>query len=108
MSHKEKVARPAPAVAQQRSHLRVAQTGATSPEEAAVAARPALPEPVGAKRYTVQPPDGRRRDTLWGIAERHLGNPERWPEVFELNKDRFSGGHRASVSVGDTVQGDFR
>src|SRR5206468_12839522 len=41
-----------------------------------VAARPALPEPAGSKRYIVDPPGGRQRDTLWGIAERHLGNPE--------------------------------
>ena len=54
------------------------------------------PVPDGAKRYTVQPPEGRHRDTLWGIAERHLGNPERWPEIFDLNKGRFSGGHRVT------------
>ena len=46
------------------------------------------------KQYVVRPPDGRRRDTLWGIAERHLGNPRRWPEIFELNRGRFSAGHR--------------
>jgi DNA-binding SARP family transcriptional activator len=79
---------------QQQPRLRVIHTGEPSPQEAAVAAAPALPEPPGAKRYVVQPPEGRRRDTLWAIADRHLGNPERWPEVFELNKDRFSSGHR--------------
>ncbi|MEW6473544.1 MAG: BTAD domain-containing putative transcriptional regulator [Actinomycetota bacterium] len=29
------------------------------------------------------------RDTLWAIADRHLGNPRRWPEIFELNRGRL-------------------
>src|SRR5690606_23021991 len=29
------------------------------------------------------------RDTLWDIAERHLGDPLRWTEIFELNKGRI-------------------
>lgn len=46
-------------------------------EAAAEAPRPALPT------YTVQ-----HRDTLWDIAERHLGDPFRWGEIWELNRDR--------------------
>lgn len=38
---------------------------------------------VTSESYTVV-----RRDTLWGIAEAHLGDPFRWPEVFELNRGR--------------------
>lgn len=41
------------------------------------------------KVVTVQPPEGRHHDTLWGISERTLGDPFRWKEVYELNKDRL-------------------
>lgn len=41
------------------------------------AAQTGAPAPV----YEVQ-----RRDTLWGIAESCLGDPFRWPEIYELNK----------------------
>jgi LysM repeat protein len=40
-------------------------------------AAPAEPLPT----YEVQ-----RRDTLWDIAERHLGDPFRWQEIFQLNE----------------------
>jgi hypothetical protein len=40
---------------------------------------PAAPAPV----YEVQ-----RRDTLWDIAERHLGDPFRWREIFGLNQGK--------------------
>lgn len=29
-----------------------------------------------------------RRDTLWGISQRHLGDPTRWKEIYSLNKDK--------------------
>lgn len=37
----------------------------------------------------------RRRETLWGIAEEHLGDPLRWEEIVALNRDREQpSGHR--------------
>lgn len=41
---------------------------------------PAIRAPAS-KVHTVQ-----RRDTLWALAGTHLGDPVRWPELYELNK----------------------
>ncbi|GAA1936077.1 LysM peptidoglycan-binding domain-containing protein [Nocardioides marmoribigeumensis] len=41
------------------------------------------------KHYEVRPPQGRNHDTLWDIAERTMGDPFRYKEIFELNKDRL-------------------
>lgn len=38
--------------------------------------------------YVVQPPQGRYHDCLWDIAERTLGDPMRYHEIFALNADR--------------------
>lgn len=40
---------------------------------------------LAGKTYEVRP-----GDTLWAIAERHLGDPTRWPELFEANRSRLS------------------
>ncbi|MEV5356467.1 BTAD domain-containing putative transcriptional regulator [Streptomyces sp. NPDC052693] len=40
------------------------------------------------KFYRIQPPEGRHHDSLWEIADRHLGDGRRYKEIFELNKDR--------------------
>lgn len=36
-------------------------------------------------KYTVK-----ANDCLWDIAGRELGDPNRWPEIYELNKDKIS------------------
>lgn len=40
------------------------------------------------KLYTVSPPQGRYHESLWEIAQHHLGDGRRYKEIFELNKDR--------------------
>ncbi|MGW7382515.1 BTAD domain-containing putative transcriptional regulator [Streptomyces sp. NPDC054794] len=39
--------------------------------------------------YRIQPPEGRHHDSLWEIAQRHLGDGRRYKEIYELNKDRI-------------------
>ncbi|HEY1917985.1 MAG TPA: hypothetical protein VGH27_20625 [Streptosporangiaceae bacterium] len=39
------------------------------------------------KIYVVKPPVGRFHESLWEIAQNHLGNGLRYREIFELNKD---------------------
>ncbi|ANS79095.1 putative integral membrane protein [Serinicoccus hydrothermalis] len=40
------------------------------------------------KFYEVKPPAGRNHDTLWDIADRTMGDPFRYKEIYQLNKDR--------------------
>ncbi len=56
--------------------LRPADTSRPGP----VMVRPADRRPT----YTV-----RRGDTLWRIAATRLGDPRRWPQIYQLNRDRF-------------------
>src|SRR5690349_7518231 len=44
--------------------------------------------PNADKMYTVNPPVGRFHESLWEIAQNHLGDGRRYREIFELNKDR--------------------
>lgn len=55
------------------------------------------------KYYEVKPPQGRNYDTLWDIAERTLGDPFRYKEIFELNRDRVQPDGRRLVDA-DLIQ----
>ncbi|MBS2965485.1 LysM peptidoglycan-binding domain-containing protein [Actinocrinis puniceicyclus] len=41
------------------------------------------------KFYVVEPPGGRRHDSLWEIAQRYLGDGRRYREIFALNEGRL-------------------
>jgi hypothetical protein len=52
-------------------------------------ADPALGDRAAAQKvYVVQGPLAGRRDSLWAIAARHLGDPLRWHEIAALNTGR--------------------
>ena len=57
------------------------------------------PTTTAQKFYEVQPPEGRRHDCLWDIAERTLGDPLRYKEIFELNRDRVQPDGRSLVDA---------
>jgi DNA-binding SARP family transcriptional activator len=64
-----------------------AGVGTAAPAQTTGAAPPS-PAPVVAPRvYVVQ-----RGDTLWGIAERELGDPLEWSEIFQMNEGRLQPG----------------
>ena len=48
----------------------------------------ASPRTKATKFYRIVPPEGRHHDSLWEIAQRHLGDGRRYKEIYELNKDR--------------------
>jgi hypothetical protein len=43
----------------------------------------------GLPQCRVLPPEGRDHDTLWDIAERHLGDGTRWRDIYRLNEGRL-------------------
>lgn len=59
-------------------------------QEAKSESTPAATSAVqGTKHYEVVPPQGRHHDTMWDIAQRLLGDPVRYKEIYELNKNRM-------------------
>jgi nucleoid-associated protein YgaU len=57
-------------------------------QDAPPLAPPQHASPTAEKIYVVQPPAGRHHESLWEIAQHHLGDGRRYREIFELNKDR--------------------
>ncbi|MFI6687583.1 BTAD domain-containing putative transcriptional regulator [Streptomyces sp. NPDC050485] len=66
------------------------QQQAAAQEHAAVEAREhgGGAEAGATKFYRIHPPEGRHHDSLWEVAERHLGDGRRYHEIYQLNKDR--------------------
>jgi two-component SAPR family response regulator len=66
------------------------------------ATAPVTPQPPAPQQQPVEVPASVTRaymvrpgDTLWDIARTHLGDPLRWPVIYQLNCDRVqSDGHR--------------
>jgi hypothetical protein len=50
---------------------------------------PVHASPTEEKIYVVNPPVGRFHESLWEIAQKHLGDGRRYREIFEMNKDRL-------------------
>lgn len=73
---------PVPAVALAAANLATAPTAPTAAggQSHPVPTSPAQPH---SKTYQVQ-----RNDTLWGIAQRQLGDPLRWRDIYNLNHGR--------------------
>jgi hypothetical protein len=83
--------RPAGVAAPATAGMQQASARAPAPAEQAV-------RPVE-KIYVVKPPVGRYHESLWEIAENHLGDGRRYGEIFELNKDRVQpDGTRLTIS----------
>ncbi|MFF4506616.1 BTAD domain-containing putative transcriptional regulator [Streptomyces sp. NPDC001401] len=93
--------KPTVAAAQQTPGLfaqqqeQAASTGTALAEQASHAAAQADSGTSGTakhgetKYYRIQPPEGRHHDTLWEVAQRHLGDGRRYKEIYQLNKDRI-------------------
>lgn len=79
--------RPAHSISAQASQAGAQATAVTHAATPAVTHQQA---PSGEEKiYVVKPPDGRYHESLWEIAQKHLGDGRRYREVFQLNADRI-------------------
>jgi hypothetical protein len=76
--HNVSLPHPAPSISAQ----------VTPGSQLATETTPAHTAPNAEKAYLVKPPVGRFHESLWEIAQNHLGDGRRYREIFELNKDR--------------------
>ncbi len=80
-------------------------TSDTAAADAAAAAAPAAEQaPEAAQMYTVK-----AGDSLWAIAEQHLGDGQRYHEIVELNRDRpqpggYTVGQRDGIDPGMVLE----
>jgi hypothetical protein len=89
ISHAGATARPAHSITAQ---ARPGQQVNTAPQESAGPTNAHLPvhaSPTAEKVYVVNPPVGRFHESLWEIAQKHLGDGRRYREIFEMNKDKL-------------------
>ncbi|MET9409442.1 BTAD domain-containing putative transcriptional regulator [Streptomyces sp. NPDC002935] len=66
----------------------VAEQAANAESDASRADGGASAQHGDTKYYRIQPPEGRHHDSLWEVAQRHLGDGRRYKEIYQLNKDR--------------------
>ncbi|MFF1677016.1 BTAD domain-containing putative transcriptional regulator [Streptomyces sp. NPDC058256] len=66
----------------------IAEQAANAASHAESGGGSATAEEGATKYYRIQPPEGRHHDSLWEVAERHLGDGRRYKEIYQLNKDR--------------------
>jgi hypothetical protein len=64
------------------------QPGSQTPAPEQIGSQGLAQVPQGDKIYVVKPPTGRYHESLWEIAQNHLGDGRRYAEIYELNKDR--------------------
>lgn len=70
--------------------MRTTERGAEQDGGTAVGHEPGQPAAESAPlECRVLPPVGRHHDTLWDIAERHLGDGTRWRDIYALNEGRL-------------------
>ena len=78
---------PPPAVSVSAQHLPGVQPPQVAHDTTAMTAHKS--QTGEEKIYVVKPPAGRYHESLWEIAQNHLGDGRRYREVFEMNKDRI-------------------